>query len=429
MMRNDRRPLEMLLARLRSERSVWVRLAANRPVDDWQLSLLEITLTEPPPRWRRASWLYERAVFLAAAPQGATVASWLERGRVRLKTISLPIAIGDADVQVERRPSRFVGIFETLPWPSIEWRVNVRDAQNRQMLHDELVAPDAPAFLSYDLAGGAFFGTTSTPGGRTFSGSECMVREQDRRARIEGVRVRSTEVTVSLAGDALSGTQLTLGGIDGQTKKLRRSTREARFPLASRVPPGSWIALHRGHELLDRRGLDPTWGGLADVEIELDPVTEVEVLISGGETATTEFKRELPADPRHSTSVMKTVAALANGDGGTLLFGVEDDGTVCGLDAEDLRSEVDRMTSMVSDRVRPLARFDLTVAEVDGKRVLIIRVEAGEDTPYGVGTTDSRVDYFVRRGATTRPASPADVRAIVRARLPEAQQQMLLRPR
>lgn len=426
-MLNDRRSLETLLARLEAEPRVWVRLAANRPLEEWQLSLLEITLTEPPPRWQRVSWLYERAVFLAAAPRGATVARWLGRGRVRLTPLSLPIKLGDSDVQVERRPSRFVGIFEPLPWPSIEWKVDVRDAQNRQMLHDELVAADAPAFLSYDLAGAAFFGTGTTPGGRGFSGCECVVREQDRRARIDGVRVRSTEVTVSLAGDALTATQLTLGGVEGQTKKLRRATREVRFPLAGRIPSGSWIALHRGHELLDRRGLDPMWGGLADVEIELDPVTEVEVLISGGETASTEFKRQLPADAPGSTTVMKTVAAFANGDGGTLLFGVEDDGTICGLDAQDVRGEVDRVTSMISDRVRPLVQFDPTVAKVDGKRVLLIRVEAGTDTPYGVGTTDRRIDYFLRRGATTRPASPADVRAMVRARLPEPQQQVLTR--
>ena len=420
---NERRPLQALLDRLCAERRVWVRIAANRPLDDWQLSLLEITLTEPPPEWRRQSWVYQRAHFVAAAPSGATVARWFKRGRIRMKPIALAVTIQDSDVQVERRQSGWVGIFERLPWPSVEWKVYVQDVQNRQMLHDELVAADAPAFLSYDLAAAAFFGVTSTPGGRSFSGCECVVREQHRSARIDSVRVRSTEVRVGVTGEQLGGTLVTLGGSNGQTKRLRRASTEARFPLAGGIPSGSWIALHRSHELLDRRGLDPAWGGLADVELEVDPVTEVEVLISGGETATTEFKRQLPSEQRDSIiTVMKTVAAFANAGGGTILFGIENDGSVNGLDL-DVRSAVDRLTLLIRDWVKPLVDFHPTAAEIEGRTVVLVRVEPGVETPYGVGTSERRVGYFVRRGGTTFPATPADVRAFVRARLPSTEQQ------
>jgi Putative DNA-binding domain len=423
-MMNERRTFQSLLSRLRGERRVWVRVAANRPLDEWQLSLLEITVGESPPGWKRQSWIYERAHFVAAAPSGATVARWLDRGRLRLKPIALAVTVSDSQVQVERRQSEWIGIFQTLPWPSIEWKVYVQDAQNRQMLHDELVAADAPAFLSFDLAAAAFFGVTATPGGRSFSGCELVVREQDRRARIESVRVRSTEVVVGVAGTRLGGALLTLGGRDGHMRRLRSTSTHARFPLAGRIPPGSWIALHRGHELLDRRGLDPAWGGMADVQLEVDPVTEIEVLISGGEIATTEFKRQLPLDDRDSIlGVMKTVAAFANADGGTLLFGVENDGTVRGLHVDDVRGAVDRLTLLIRDWVKPLVDFNAAIANVDGKDVLLVSVGPGADTPYGVGTTERRVDYYVRRGGTTFPATPADVRAFVRARIPVPSQQ------
>lgn len=422
-MMNESRTFQSLLHRLRAEQRVWVRVAANRPLDEWHLSLLEITIGEPPADWKRQSWIYERAHFVAAAPSGATVARWLERGRLRLKPIALTVTVADSHVQVERRQSRWTGIFEPLLWPSIEWRVHVQDAQNRQMLHDELVAADAPAFLSFDLAAAEFFGVTATPGGRSFSGCELVVREQDRRARIDSVHVRSTEVVIRVSGERLYGTLLTLGGRDGKTKRLRAASTEARFPLVGRIPAGSWIALHRGQELLDRRGLDPAWGGVADVERELDPLTEVEVLISGGEMATTEFKRQLPDDDRDSIiTVMKTVAAFANGDGGTLLFGVENDGTVCGL-AEDMRAAIDRLTLLIRDWVKPLGDFQSAVANLDGKNVVLLRVGPGTDTPYGVGTTERRLDYYVRRGGTTFPATPADVRAFVRARLPASNEQ------
>jgi hypothetical protein len=230
-------------------------------------------------------------------------------------------------------------------------------------------------------------------------------------------------VRVGVTGEQLGGTLVTLGGSNGQTKRLRRASTEARFPLAGGIPPGSWIALHRSHELLDQRGLDPAWGGLADVELEVDPVTEVEVLISGGEIATTEFKRQLPSDQRDSIiTVMKTVAAFANGGGGTILFGIENDGSVNGLDL-DVRSAVDRLTLLIRDWVKPLVDFHPTATEIEGRTVVLVRVEPGVDAPYGVGTSERRVDYFVRRGGTTFPATPADVRAFVRERLPSTEQQ------
>jgi|SRR5579884_2313838 len=153
-MQIESRPLTDLIDRLRVEPRVWLRVAANRPQENWQLSLLEVTLGEAPPGWRRQRWAYERAVFVAAAPAGATVARWLERGRISTRSISLVIPPQDR-VQMERRQSRFPGILQPLPWPSIVWTVNVRD-ESTQMLHDELVADDAPAFLTFDLASAAF---------------------------------------------------------------------------------------------------------------------------------------------------------------------------------------------------------------------------------------------------------------------------------
>jgi hypothetical protein len=51
-------------------------------------------------------------------------------------------------------------------------------------------------------------------------------------------------------------------------------------------------------------------------DIEHNFMTQAEVLISGGEGLTTEFKQQLPGtDPR---TAMKTIAAFANKDGGVL---------------------------------------------------------------------------------------------------------------
>ena len=55
---------------------------------------------------------------------------------------------------------------------------------------------------------------------------------------------------------------------------------------------------------------------------------------------------------------MKTVAALANAEGGTLLFVIDNDGAVVGLGIDDTRKLLDCMTQLIRDWVRPHVDFD-----------------------------------------------------------------------
>jgi hypothetical protein len=407
----ETQPLRTLATYLGEQTRVWVRVGANRLTDIWQLSLLEVTVGEAPPCWRRGRWDYERAVFLASNPTGGTVARWLLAKRISLPSLSIKLAIDDS-VGVDRRDSNFVGIYEPLPWPTREWTVRFHDSSG-QMLHDELVAADAPAFINFDQAAAAFFGVEAKPN-RNFSGREIVVRQQDQRARIDRVRVYPTEIIVEVGGARLRGISLTVGGRDGASRSLSRRSKKVRLPIPGGLREGAWLALHRDRELLDRRLLDPTWGA-RDVDVVVDAATRVEVLISGGERATVEFKRQLPGeDPR---GVMKTVAAFANGAGGTILFGVENDGEIVGVGDDGGGEGRDRLTSLVSEWVRPLPSFECESVEVRRRGVLALAVEPGEHVPYGVGTSDRAVRYYVRRAANTFPASPADVRALVGSRV------------
>jgi hypothetical protein len=406
----ESRLLSDLTERLNVERRVWVRVVAIRPDTDWQLALLEVTLGEAPPSWRRCRWRYPRAVFIASALSGRTVATWLTRERLALRPPSVAIRTRGS-LHVERHDSRFAGLLEALPWPSIDWTTSVEDAPT-QALQGSLVATDAPAFLGYDYAVAGFLGVQYSSN-RSFSW-QIVVREQDRRARIDHVRVRPTEVVVGVSGDALDGTSVTLGGEAAPAESLSTASREVRLPLASSLSEGAWIALHRGHELLDRRVLDPSWRD-PEIEVELDEQTRVEILVSRGEGESTEFKRQLPdANPR---GVMKTVAAFANGGGGSLLFGVDDDGEVVGLGADVSQEAVDRLTSLIDAWVRPRVTFSSALVDVRGARVLLVDVAGGADPPYGVGTKDQDVVYYMRRGATTFPAGPLDIRTFVLSRI------------
>jgi hypothetical protein len=67
--------------------------------------------------------------------------------------------------------------------------------------------------------------------------------------------------------------------------------------------------------------------------------------------------------------------------------------------------------------VRLLPEFTCEMVTVGRRGVIVVNVASGNDPPYGVGTSERDIRYHVRRGGTTFPAAPADVRAFVQARI------------
>ena len=186
--------------------------------------------------------------------------------------------------------------------------------------------------------------------------------------------------------------------------------------LPSGLPPGAWLALHDDRELVDSQALDPSWRPPVDVVFEIEPATRIEALVNRGEGSTLEFKQELPS--KDVLRVMKTVAAFANSEGGTLLFGVTDEQQIAGLDDALTRKAIDRVTSLISDHVHPHVLFTIEAITLGTAAVLAVHVQPGADTPYGVGTDPRKLTYYVRRGANSSPARPEDIRYSVRSRMP-----------
>lgn len=111
-------------------------------------------------------------------------------------------------------------------------------------------------------------------------------------------------------------------------------------------------------------------------------------LIAGGETYTVEFKTDVNDD-----ELTSNVVCLANGEGGWLLIGVEDNGTVVGArHRHDGRTDERRLAALVSNKTSPAISVEVTVAQVDGKDVVGIRVPAA--TNGVVSTTSGR---YLRR--------------------------------
>ena len=113
-----------------------------------------------------------------------------------------------------------------------------------------------------------------------------------------------------------------------------------------------------------------------------------------------EFKREYVDDIKY------TVIAFANTNGGTLYIGMNDDGTLCGV--EDTDGTMLRVTNMARDAIRPdVTMFmDCKVESIEGRNVVAITVQRGTARPYylyGKGVRPEGV--YVRQGASSVPAS------------------------
>ena len=127
------------------------------------------------------------------------------------------------------------------------------------------------------------------------------------------------------------------------------------------------------------------------------------------EDKTTELKRE------YTASVRNTAIAFANCDGGMIYIGVNDDGSVCGVDDAD--GTMLQVTNALRDTVKPdLTMFaDVSAKTLDGKIVVCVEVQRGTARPYYVAGKGVRPEgVFVRQGASTVPASDAAILAMIR---------------
>jgi len=79
-------------------------------------------------------------------------------------------------------------------------------------------------------------------------------------------------------------------------------------------------------------------------------------------------------------SWLKSVSAFANGEGGTLVFGITDGDEVVGLvNAEE---DAECISEAIKTKLDPIPVIDLQFKEIDGKKLVVLNVVAGQETPY-----------------------------------------------
>lgn len=123
--------------------------------------------------------------------------------------------------------------------------------------------------------------------------------------------------------------------------------------------------------------------------VEEDGMSDLENRMS--ESRTLEYKEDL------TKSYLKTVSAFANYDGGSIIFGVRDNGEAIGIEnPEKLRLSVE---NQINDNIRPRPRYLLEQYEEEGKALVELKVEAGLQPPY----------YYQKKAYTRNDTSTIEV--------------------
>ena len=110
---------------------------------------------------------------------------------------------------------------------------------------------------------------------------------------------------------------------------------------------------------------------------------DVNLLIEGGEGFTLEFKRRISSPEK----IARTIISFANTKGGTILFGVDDDGSIVGVESE--KSEVELVEMAGRDFCDPPIQPALHIVPFDGRDVIVCRIAESKMKPhYYLGQQD-----------------------------------------
>lgn len=142
-------------------------------------------------------------------------------------------------------------------------------------------------------------------------------------------------------------------------------------------------------------------------EMSIDLTTdEILELIENGENQRVEFKEE-SVKPN---GLAKELVAFANTNNGIILIGVDDESVVKGID--DPKNFEEDLRNIAQNNCKPPITLEIKKYTANNKKILAIFVPQGRNKPYQRNDGKS----FVRRGSTSRPADPTEIKELAKNR-------------
>jgi len=127
-------------------------------------------------------------------------------------------------------------------------------------------------------------------------------------------------------------------------------------------------------------------------------------MIKMGESESLEFKEKPTDDPK---KYVKTAVAFANCMGGSIVFGVKDNGKVVGL--ESISKCRDQIVDTLYANISPPMTPKIYAYSIDGKDLLVVEISAQLQLPFYYRPEGPDDGVYIRVGASTRKADPLDI--------------------
>ena len=281
-----------------------------------------------------------------------------------------------------------------LEWPSILYSTNQLNI-SKSLLHEPLVSPNLPLYpyLEYAIR-------KEVELHETWFGKIVIV-VPDYRARIRLVLRSKNKIRVKLDAKREKAENLLCkyycvsekgkvyqGDIkfDGTEKEVEFEDEANEFHFYLITKEGEIIDYREAPGFL----LHPT----PDIGIE-QTQEFVKSIIEGGENEQVEFKERIPKGD--TKEFIESVVAFANKKGGTIFLGVDDGCNIKGAASEDLDEE--RLHNIVRDNCEPVIEINTEIVEIDGKKIVLIKVPEGKNKPYLVKGRGA----FIRVGGSDKP--------------------------
>lgn len=404
-----------LVTMLHNRESVNARLALVTDRDKRHLHFGEITLDEATDDAVERTWHYRTASFLQRRLPGPTAAALLEGQPQDIDGFRVEVPTPQStSASTQRLQGQENWGRVTTPWPRTEWTIS-RESGAPQPDHDVLVGDGPPSFLNFDQALSAFL--YQRPHDNNAGRSDLWrITLPQRAGWFPQITIAPNLLTVIVEGDALPGAVLELSAPAGHTVQLVDAAGTYTFDLPDGPAVDSMLVLRRGDEWLDKRHFpNSLYGRTPDPSViwEQPPGPELVTLLATGEGQHLELKREVPPkDSEHRRKMLKTVAAFASQDGGTILIGVRDDLRISGL-PEDTSSDqqILQVVGMIRDTIEPVPPYTTRLIEHEGKQVLAVEV-AGGGQMYAYRNDRTQVpDFYVRIGPNSVPARTHEIAA------------------
>lgn len=230
-----------------------------------------------------------------------------------------------------------------------------------------------------------------------------IVIAPDYRTRIKKMKIIRNKVKIEIESRNIEDSEIfSQFYLDGQTDvevPVVNHTAEAE----AAKEPNEILAVvldKKSGEILDYKKYELRWAESDSSIQKEDPKDVVMEWIKRGENDFVEFKEGL----KHADDVMKTIVAFANTNGGVILFGVKDDGSIIGYD-EPVDKTKNRLERMISSKCDPPVDFIVKRIDFDNTGITYAKIPKGKSKLYAV----TNGPIYVRRSASDIFIKPSEI--------------------